>query len=264
MAPQPIYPFEPSYHALPVLIPRFLEPTNSTTFKSHIQIYAIPYGVLGAVSHLLTFHVILCHLFGRRPLLPWQVLEKTVWNITVVTLSSLVSVILSSVTLARTRGSQALMVLAGMQIVLGVLIDAIHIHRLMVKSEGWSNGMGAWGIPMVITGVFSVWAFYQFPHRDEDGRTGTILKSITFLVLLALLGLSGFATLVTFLGAVFTLFRESRYFAMSAVVLTCALFWLGDFAIALVNKNTIGTPSQRIAPMYYAFWVVERMPLFTF
>jgi hypothetical protein len=80
-----------------------------------------------------------------------------------VTLSSLISVILSAITLARTRGSQPLMILAGMQIVLGVLVDAIHVHRLIVKSEGWSNGMGGWGVPMVVTAVFSIWAFYQFP-----------------------------------------------------------------------------------------------------
>lgn len=82
-----------------------------------------------------------------------------------VTLSSLISVILSAVTLARTRGSQPLMILAGMQIVLGVLVDAVHIHRLVMKSKGWSEGMGIWGVPMVVTAVFSVWAFYQFPRE---------------------------------------------------------------------------------------------------
>jgi hypothetical protein len=163
MAPPPTHPFSPSHHSLPALTPRFLPPTNATTLQSHIQIYAIPYGVLGFLSHALTFHVILCHLFGRRPLLPWQALQKTTWNIVLVSVSSLVSVILSAVTLARTRGSQPLMILAGMQIVLGVLVDAVHVHRLVVKCVGWSNGMGAWGVPMVATGVFSVWAFYQFP-----------------------------------------------------------------------------------------------------
>jgi hypothetical protein len=163
MAPQPIHPFPPPYPNFSTLSPRYLPPTNSTTLQNHIQIYAIPYGVLGFVSHALTFHVILCHLFGRRPLLPWQTLEKTTWNIVLVSLSSFISIILSAVTLARTRGSQPLMVLAGMQIILGLLVDAVHIHRLVVKSEGWSNGMGAWGVPMVVTGVFSVWAFYRFP-----------------------------------------------------------------------------------------------------
>ncbi len=158
-------PSTPFHHEPPSLVPRFLPPTNSTTFQSHIQLYGIPYGVLGFVSHALTFYVIFCHLAGRRPLLPWQHLEKTVWNMVIITLSSLISVILSSITLVRSRGSQPLMVLAGMQIVLAVVVDAIHVHRLIVKSEGWSKGMAPWGVLLVVTGVFSVWAFYQFPRK---------------------------------------------------------------------------------------------------
>jgi hypothetical protein len=41
----------------------------------------------------------------------------------------------------------------------------VHIHRLMMKHEEWSRGLGAWGVPIVATGVFSVWAFYQFPRE---------------------------------------------------------------------------------------------------
>ena len=165
MASQPRTTFAPSYHDHSALVPRLLPATNSTTLESHVQIYAIPYGVLGFLSHVLTFYVILCHLFGRRPLLPWQYLQKTTWNIVLVTLSSLIFVVLSAFTLARTRGSHPLMILAGIQIVLGVLVDAVHVHRLMVKSEGRIDRIGAWGMPIVVTGVFSVWAFYQFPCR---------------------------------------------------------------------------------------------------
>jgi hypothetical protein len=46
-----------------------------------------------------------------------------------------------------------------------VLVDVVHIHRLMMKHEEWSRGLGAWGVPIVATGVFSVWAFYQFPRE---------------------------------------------------------------------------------------------------
>jgi cyanate permease len=33
----------------------------------------------------------------------------------------------------------------------------------VVKQEGWSNTLGWWAVPMIVTAVFSVWAFYQFP-----------------------------------------------------------------------------------------------------
>ena len=282
MAPHHANPFVLLNDNLPTLIPRFLPPTNSSTFQSHIQVYAIPYGVLGVVSHALTFYVIFCHMFGRRPLLPWQRLEKTTWNICIVSLSSLISIILSAVTMARSRGSQPLMILAGMQIALGVLVDAVHVHRLMVKTEGWSNSLGPWGVPMILTGVFSIWAFYQFPRkcyahscpssnidlviidREEDGDVGNIFKSIAFIVLLAWLCLTGLATALYLILTGLSLFKDSMYFAISAILFSCALFWFGDFGIATVSKNTIGMPSKQVTALYYSFWIVERLPLFTF
>lgn len=99
---------------------------------------------------------------------------------------------------------------------------------------------------------------------DEDGKVGNIFKSIAFIVLLAWLGLTGLATLINFIVSAFSLFRISAPFAVSAVLFSCALFWLGDFAIATVSKNTIGTPSKQITALYYSIWIVERIPLFTF
>jgi hypothetical protein len=76
--------------------------------------------------------------------------------------------------------------------------------------------------------------------------------------------LTGLATLLSLLVSVFRLFKNSKRFAVSAVLFSCALFWMGDFAIATVSRNSIGTPSKQVAALYYAFWVVERLPLFTF
>ncbi|KAH6643215.1 hypothetical protein C7974DRAFT_387049 [Boeremia exigua] len=264
MAPHHANPFVLLNDNLPTLVPRFLPPTNSSNLQSHIQVYAIPYGVLGVVSHALTFYVIFCHMLGRCPLLPWQPLKKTTWNICIVSLSSLVSVILSAVTMARSRGSQPLMILAGMQIVLGVLVDAVHVHRLIIDTDEWSNSLGLWGVPMVLTGVFSIWAFYQFPHTEESGNIGNVLKSIAFLVLLAWLGLTGLVTAFNFIWTAVSLFKNSIIFAVPAILFSCALFWFGDFGIATVSKNTIGTPSKQVTALYYSFWLVEKLPLFTF
>jgi hypothetical protein len=147
--------------------PRALEITNAKNLREHIEVYGIPYGVLGAVSHGLTFYVILCHFFGRRPLLPWMALEKERWNIAAVTVSSLISIILSGVTMARTRGSRPLLILAGMQIVLHALIDIIHIHRMLVGSPGWSSSTSIWAVPLLVVSFFSIYAFYEFPCKSR-------------------------------------------------------------------------------------------------
>lgn len=155
----------------PRLEPRYLETTNAQNLRKHIEVYGIPYGILGVVSHALTFYVIMCHFFGRRPLQPWKFLEKERWNLAVVSISSLISIILSSVSLARTRGSRPLMILAGMQIVLGALIDFIHIHRMALKAEGWSRSISVWAVPLVVVSIFSIYAFYQFPCESRRSRS---------------------------------------------------------------------------------------------
>lgn len=91
-----------------------------------------------------------------------------------------------------------------------------------------------------------------------------MLKSIAFIVLLAWIAATGLATSISLVASVSSLFKKSVPFAVSAVLFTCALFWLGDFGIATVSKNTIGTPSKQVAGLYYSFWVIERIPLFTF
>tara|TARA_R110002003_G_scaffold296_2_gene18594 strand:+ start:3325 stop:3669 length:345 start_codon:yes stop_codon:yes gene_type:complete len=103
-----------------------------------------------------------------------------------------------------------------------------------------------------------------FVVTEEDGRVGNIFKSLAFIVLLAWIALTGLAALLSLVAAAFSLFKKSMPFAVSAVLFSCALFWLGDFGIATVSKNSIGTPSKQVAALYYTFWIVERMPLFTF
>jgi hypothetical protein len=95
-------------------------------------------------------------------LLPWMALKAQVWNIAAVTVSSLVSIILSGLTMARTRGSRPLLILAGMQIILHVLVDIIHIHCML---GGRSNAVSIWAVPLLIVSFFSLYAFYQFPCK---------------------------------------------------------------------------------------------------
>jgi hypothetical protein len=84
------------------------------------------------------------------------------------------------------------------------------------------------------------------------------------IVLIAWVGLTGLATLISFFAYIFSLFKEPFAFFTTAALLSCALFWFGDFGLAVVSKSFIGMPSDRIRVLYYTYWVVERIPLFTF
>jgi Ca2+/Na+ antiporter len=102
--------------------------------------------------------------------------------------------------------------------------------------------------------------------EDEDGRVGSLIGSAIFIVLLVYIGLTGLATLINMLVCIFRLFKQPAPFgfAVAAILFSCGLYWFGDFGMAIVTRNTIGTPSDRIKVLYYTYWVVERIPLFTF
>src|SRR5271156_1507514 len=53
---------------------------NDKEMESKFGQYSLPYGVFGAISHILTYYVILCHYYGRRPTMPWKHLKKQLFN----------------------------------------------------------------------------------------------------------------------------------------------------------------------------------------
>jgi hypothetical protein len=70
--------------------------------------------------------------------------------------------------------------------------------------------------------------------------------------------------LINIFVCIFSKFKKTSPFAISAVLLSCGLFWFGDFGMAIVSRSTIGTPSDQVRVLYWTYWVVERIPLFTF
>jgi len=158
------------------LVLRYLPETTAENFESHINAYSLPFGILGMVSHLLTHWVFLCHVFGRTPLWPWKYLQHQRWDLCIVIIASTVSTTIACVTLVRTRGSTALMTLAGMQIVLGVLLDAVNIHQAILNSEGWHGWVSFWVIPLDIVSFFSFHSYSKFeckPHLENSYFSNT-------------------------------------------------------------------------------------------
>jgi hypothetical protein len=98
---------------------------------------------------------------------------------------------------------------------------------------------------------------------EEYGRVGKIFKSVDFIVLLGCIGLTRLGTLPNLVVSAFSFFKQSMLFAVSVVLFSCALFWLGEFGIATVSINSFGTPSKQVAGLYYTLRIVEIIPLFT-
>jgi len=123
--------------------------------------YSLPYGVLGAISHILTYYVILCHYYGRCPTMPWKHLKKRLFNMCSVVTSSIVSIAIATVTLSRVQETQPLIVLAALQVVLGFIMDALNVHRFFQKQEGLIRATVLWGAILYGVSYASIYAMGQ-------------------------------------------------------------------------------------------------------
>lgn len=129
--------------------------------ESKFDQYSLPYGVLGAISHVLTYYVILCHYYGRRPTMPWKHLKKQPFNMCLVVISSIVSIAIATVTLSRVQETQPLIVLAALQVVLGFIMDALNVHRFFQKQEGLIRATVLWGAILYGVSYASIYAMAQ-------------------------------------------------------------------------------------------------------
>ena len=73
-------------------------------YQKDAQCYALPYGVLGFISHLLTYYSTILNALGRRPFLPGRKQERTTLNIALAFAQLVTTVIPAALTVARCRG----------------------------------------------------------------------------------------------------------------------------------------------------------------
>lgn len=116
------------------------------------ELYHLPYGTLGMISHAVMLWTMVCHLTGRKPGMPWQKLELgkvwlDVWNLAIIFITSVVTITLVTVGLPVVKGSRALTGLAVMQIIYSLVVDGIVVHRYFrdkPSNTGWASYGGPW------------------------------------------------------------------------------------------------------------------------
>jgi len=165
---------------------RSLAATNNVTvpvpdaddkaLEDKFQQYSLPYGVLGVISHILTLWVMSCHFYGRTPWMPWRYLEYGLFNMCSTVISSLVSIGIAIFTLSRVQETQALVVLAAMQVVLNLMLDAVNVHRYFATRRrakyettevGLIRGMVLWGAILYGVSYASIYAMAQMSSESS-------------------------------------------------------------------------------------------------
>ena len=161
---------------------------DDKALEDKFQQYSLPYGVLGAISHILTLWVMGCHFYGRTPWVPWRPLKYNFFNMSSTVGSSLVSIGIAVFTLSRIQETQALVVLAAMQVVLSLMLDAVNVHRYFairrrvkyetidgdgkeVEKVGLIRGMVLWGAILYGVSYASIYAMAQMSSKLQFAPT---------------------------------------------------------------------------------------------
>ncbi|KAF2181025.1 hypothetical protein K469DRAFT_713882 [Zopfia rhizophila CBS 207.26] len=106
-------------------------PTKNATGgpMGEIQCYALPYGAIGIISHLLTYWTIAWMGVGKIPLWPWHNLKSSNFDMAVAVVTILTCIPLASVSIHRCRLSWHFVLIGVWKLITSVTLACVTIHR---------------------------------------------------------------------------------------------------------------------------------------
>ena len=149
-----------------------------TPLLSELKCYSLPYGLLGFISHLLTYLTLLCLWYGRKPLLPWKYINNTKLDLGLAGVGLLLCIVMSCVTMVRCykEGSWQMLLVALWKMAMSIVngVTALHVAIIVVpqvkkkKDEQTDEAKGNDGpnIDMTTTGE-------EMKKRTKDERRET-------------------------------------------------------------------------------------------
>ncbi|KAK4168404.1 hypothetical protein QBC43DRAFT_310189 [Cladorrhinum sp. PSN259] len=108
---------------------------NGGTVHEQIQCYALPYGAIGFASHLLTYFTAFMLSRGRNPFLFWQKLKHRRFNLAVALIGFVITLVLTTLTMARCRRTWPFILIAVWKLVLSVTLTGMTIQAALETSE---------------------------------------------------------------------------------------------------------------------------------
>jgi len=104
------------------------------SFSEEIKCYNLPYGVLGFVSHVLTYYTIICLWLGRKPLWPFSRVSFSRFDLALGGFGLLISTLLSIITIVRCKDTWQLLVIGVWKMSMSLLngLTAVHVAILFI------------------------------------------------------------------------------------------------------------------------------------
>jgi hypothetical protein len=248
-----------------------LQPAPGDSTEGEIQCYTLPFGILGFISHVLTYWSVACLYFGKRPLKPWgehSALKAGKWDVFLGILSLFGSVVPAAFTISACRNRWQFILLGVWKMLLSVTANAAALHQaIRICKEGfpyeeaepaWTLVIYSGGIVVGLTGLLSL---------VSEAIAGNAKLQIITYVFGGLVGLPLVVGIFSFIYWICVCGRakktggtlSAKSFGVAAGLFGILAALYSDWALAAMTGNWIGAPSEDKQGLYWTYFGAKRL-----
>ncbi|KAF9445346.1 hypothetical protein P691DRAFT_777637 [Macrolepiota fuliginosa MF-IS2] len=262
-------------------------PPRGSTVPGEIKCYSIPYGVMGTVSHLLTFYTIACLRYNRRPWWPFTAIRYEgrsyhpfMWSlldISFAIISLLLSTAIAIFTVVNCKNTLPLLFIGIWKTSISILNGgtAAYVTYALFRSDYnpdepiWDRFFGTHVlIPLLCLPGMGIGLAGVIMLVIDSWDTSRSIRILTFAFSSALgLELILLPILLTVYGyctadrdSKWELGQLSGFFLPTAgnIIIFATVVFYADWVLALVTGNLLGTPSGDVAALYWNSLLITR------
>jgi hypothetical protein len=242
---------------------------RNNNIQDEIQCYALPYGVVGVISHLLTYYTTTCIGFGVKPFWPTRRLSHNGLNIIICVVSLIVTVVMTSITMKNCRNSWPFVLIAFWKMTMSLGVNLVGLIRGCMVSDEKDEPL-----PLLATLIYWIGTFigivglFQVVHETfNDDRNVRILTGLLIAVS-SLTCLSGWIYWLAKslqddenVAPALILGLPSAATLTFGVIIFFAVFY-SDLVLAALKNDWVGSPSGPLKALYWVYFVAKRLPMF--
>ncbi|KAK0744629.1 hypothetical protein B0T21DRAFT_281722 [Apiosordaria backusii] len=250
------------------------------TVQEQIQCYALPYGAIGMASHILTYFTAYMLSRGRNPIFVWQRLKHRRFNLSVAAVGFVITLVLTSLTMARCRRTWPFILVGVWKLVLSVTLTGMTVQAALETFDepkkkkkktkvGRYHRVWYWvplyvlGVAVGFVGIMNIVSKHIMGNQQLRIITGVfggvVLLIVLAVVVLSWLMMSGSGGCVGIVGISCLAATGVAVFALSVL-----FAFYTDWVLAALAEDLVGIPSQDNAVFYWTYFAAKRLPMVSF
>ncbi|KAF8242305.1 hypothetical protein K440DRAFT_565706 [Wilcoxina mikolae CBS 423.85] len=254
-------------------------PKKGTSLYSEIHCYALPYGAIGFLSHILTYYTIIVLSLGRSPLRPWKRLNSPKLDMFLALTGLLIGVILTIFSMVRCRQRWQFLLIAIWKAMLSITLGALSVHAAAVVRRAGPRkhynvtrkdfvNILRWLLLYLIGSIIGCIGLAPLVIVSYNDNVVVMRTTVIF----GYTGMSA-AVMILFAGGIIGhIMGESSKqlwkkiflpFACIGVTLGAFTAFYSDWILAGLAENLIGVPTGDNAVLYFLYFAAKRLSIFS-